>query len=124
MPRKDDPQKTCACCGATMARKMFNGRLEDRGVFLRRRFCNLTCFGQSKMVEVPAGKGIYRRSRRLRGSACETCGTSNALNVHHIDGNPTNNHASNLMTLCAPCHTRWHWRHGKRKPRRLQAQDR
>lgn len=26
------------------------------------------------------------------------------LSVHHRDRNPTNNHASNLMALCTPCH--------------------
>ena len=28
--------------------------------------------------------------------------------VHHIDGNPGNNHLSNLVCLCAPCHLRMH----------------
>ncbi len=28
--------------------------------------------------------------------------------VHHIDGNPGNNHLSNLVCLCAGCHLRMH----------------
>ena len=28
--------------------------------------------------------------------------------VHHLDGNPSNNHSSNLVVLCAGCHLRLH----------------
>lgn len=30
------------------------------------------------------------------------------LVVHHIDQDPTNNHAKNLISLCEPCHGRYH----------------
>lgn len=55
--------------------------------------------------------------KALRKPACERCGGSQRLGTHHLDGNPANNEAANLMTLCPPCHTTWHWQHGK--PRRI-----
>lgn len=30
--------------------------------------------------------------------------------VHHIDGNPTNNNESNLMSICRQCHEKIHGR--------------
>jgi hypothetical protein len=40
---------------------------------------------------------------------CPDCGRSNdelrnSFEVHHIDGNPTNNKLANLVGLCRPCH--------------------
>ena len=62
--------------------------------------------------------GLRWRSKRYRGKRCHECGGKNMLGVHHIDGNPGNNEQKNLLTLCASCHTSWHWRNGKRMPRR------
>ena len=41
---------------------------------------------------------------------CAICGYANkyALEVHHIDRNRTNNDISNLLILCANCHTLEH----------------
>ena len=40
---------------------------------------------------------------------CEWCGNTEArFEVHHIDKNPHNNHYSNLVNLCPPCHQRHH----------------
>lgn len=47
----------------------------------------------------------------LRGYECENCGISTwqdetiPLEVHHIDGNTTNNQLDNLMLLCPNCHS-------------------
>ena len=45
---------------------------------------------------------------RHKGEVCEMCGYKpfwrRALDVHHRDGNKSNNEPSNLMTLCATCH--------------------
>jgi hypothetical protein len=46
-------------------------------------------------------------------SSCESCGTTDLLHLHHMDEDRTNNSPTNLRTLCASCHTRWHWEHGK-----------
>ena len=41
-------------------------------------------------------------------SKCIICGTENALEVHHIDKDRTNNYPENLMTVCEKCHSRIH----------------
>lgn len=35
------------------------------------------------------------------------------LQIHHMDKNRKNNTPENLVTACTPCHTYWHWEHGK-----------
>lgn len=61
-------------------------------------------------------------AQRLRKNNCSRCGISNedaikrdnnALNLHHRDGDRSNNTEENLLTLCAPCHTKEHWLKGK-----------
>lgn len=113
MPRKPDPEKQCEHCGKPLARKMINGRLEDRGVFLRRRFCDSTCFGLHARTDVPTLGGLRSRAAKFRGSVCERCGETENVQIHHVNSDPSNNAPDNTMTLCGPCHTRWHWEHGK-----------
>jgi 5-methylcytosine-specific restriction endonuclease McrA len=46
-------------------------------------------------------------ARKHRKDQCEKCGISKdiaALEVDHIDGDRSNNHKSNLQTLCTKCH--------------------
>src|SRR5215469_15575787 len=63
-------------------------------------------------------KGWVPNRTSLMQSACERCGTTSQLNLHHNDRDRSNNSAENLQTLCAPCHTRWHWAHDKKPKRR------
>lgn len=112
-PRKKDPEKYCAHCGKKLIRKRYSGRLEDYGVFLRRKYCGLTCMGKARMKSNPTKSALLKRATKHRKPQCEQCGTTEMLNVHHIDGDQANNNPANLMTLCAGCHTKWHWEHGK-----------
>lgn len=43
------------------------------------------------------------------GRYCEECGSTNNIEVHHIDKNPRNSHPSNLKMLCVPHHKAWHF---------------
>ena len=59
--------------------------------------------------------GPWRRIRRAhlaRWPGCERCGVRmmKGMHVHHRDHDVTNNRASNLETLCPPCHNREHGR--------------
>jgi hypothetical protein len=119
MPRKSVPVKQCAQCGADLHRKTYNGRLEDRPIFLRRKYCDLTCAGRAHRKPDQTGQEARsrKRSRHLLKPVCEACGTAQLLQTHHLDGDPRNNEPSNVQTLCASCHARWHWQHGK-TPRR------
>lgn len=59
---------------------------------------------------------------RLRGSTCESCKHEKwmdlpiPLEIHHIDGNRTNNELCNLQILCCNCHALTdNWRNKKTK---------
>lgn len=107
--RKPDPQKNCRACTAPLTRKTFNGRLEDRGVFLRRKFCNRRCMAKSmEGLRVPTAHNSRRQSSKLVKPACERCGSTKRRHVHHVDENPLNNDPSNLQTLCVSCHRLLH----------------
>lgn len=106
MPRKADPEKSCETCGMQMERKTINGRLEDAGVFQRRKYCSLTCANTRKH---PKHWGTHHwRARKLIGKACEACQAVTSLQAHHINQNPENNDPTNVQTLCMQCHGFWH----------------
>lgn len=43
------------------------------------------------------------------GHQCVACGRANTrLEVHHLNSDPTDNRARNLVTLCSACHREWH----------------
>ena len=59
---------------------------------------------------------------KSRGHKCETCHTQEwmsqevPLEVHHIDGDRTNNNYSNLQLLCCNCHAQTdNWRNKKNR---------
>ena len=88
-----------------LIRKMINGRMEDRGVFLRRRFCSLSCANSKAEV----GKSAHHwRARKFRKKNCEACGQVTSLHVHHLNGKQSENSQGNTQTLCIHCHKFWH----------------
>lgn len=54
-------------------------------------------------------------------NACEICGGTLRLGLHHKDRNRTNNSPENLQTVCPRCHTRLHWQEDKKAWRRHPA---
>lgn len=54
------------------------------------------------------GKHVYRQTAfREYGKTCDNCGydkLEEMLDVHHIDGNRSNNKSDNLRVLCVWCH--------------------
>lgn len=120
MPRKTDPEKTCAYCGEKLERKRIGGRLEDRTIFLKRKYCNRICMARAFIQEDVTKDALHKRARIFVGKTCEMCGATENLEVHHKDSDPANNALGNRMTLCDSCHTKWHWQHGK-KPWKRQS---
>jgi hypothetical protein len=59
-------------------------------------------------------KSVRRYLFEINNSSCQKCGCSDVneftgksiLQIHHIDGNPTNNSPSNLELLCPNCHAK------------------
>lgn len=116
--RAPEPKKHCLHCGQQLRRKRIGDRLEDLGVFKRRRYCDRTCMaaGMNK-PEVTKGAHLWR-ARKHRKDACEKCGATERLHVHHRDENWRNNDPLNLMTLCPSCHLKLHWAQGEHTPKR------
>jgi len=112
-PRKQAPEKFCLKCGLLLQRKVFNGRLEDFSIFLRRKYCNRECSWTHSRSESVSLSGAYKRATQLKAGVCMECKSMSLLGVHHKDRNPLNNSSENLVTLCASCHTRLHWKEGK-----------
>lgn len=120
-PKLPDSPKYCQACGKLMVRQYFvNAQLEDRTAFSKRKYCNQACMAKAYQgtIKKMNADNSRRQSARTVKAACENCGTTARLHVHHVDENPENNTPSNLMTLCATCHMRWHWTAGKMRLRK------
>lgn len=99
-------QKYCERCHSILQRKRFNGRLEDLGVFKRRKYCSLSC--ANTRVRPSHWETYHWRARKHRGLSCEACGSTEKLHAHHVDGWPQNNDPMNIQTLCVYCHNFLH----------------
>lgn len=112
---KPDTIKHCEQCGLLMARKRIGPRLEDLGVFRRRRFCNQACMGRAFLKVNPTLAGYRARAKKIRKDACEVCESKSDLHAHHMDEDPSNNDPKNVATLCGSCHQIWHWHFGRNR---------
>jgi hypothetical protein len=110
-PQKTDPARSCVWCATPLTRKRFStGRLEDRGRFLLRMYCDRACKDQAQTnADTTNRQTMYARSRKHLKTACERCGATDRLHVHHRDKDITNNDPGNLETLCVVCHNRHHF---------------
>jgi 5-methylcytosine-specific restriction endonuclease McrA len=107
VPPKTDPPRHCSICGTLLERKRFGTRLEDRTRFLSRKTCGQSCGNSRAEVTKSA---LHYRAAKHRATRCRDCEATTGLHVHHLDRNPANNDPTNLVTLCASCHLRLHWR--------------
>jgi hypothetical protein len=76
------------------------------------KFCSKTCSDQWNSGYF-GGNGLRVRALERDKHTCQKCGSTEKLEVHHIDENPDNNVIENLVTLCQICH-RSHHRTGVR----------
>lgn len=97
----------CKECGLKFKRK---NSLVGKNVF-----CSKSCsnsHSNKKMVgpgsrNYKHGRSMYRyNAMKNRTPLCEICGFDKdyAIEVHHIDGDRSNNNTNNLMLVCANCH--------------------
>ena len=117
-PRKPTPLKHCPACNHKMERRTYNGRLEDLAAFNRRKYCNRVCMAKGFTKDNPSLAALRWRAAKYRGTVCQRCRATQGLHIHHVDGNPANNEARNLMTLCGSCHQTWHWENGRTPSRK------
>jgi hypothetical protein len=107
---KKDLARNCSACAALLERKRINGRLEDRTVFLKRKYCGRACMALGYVSDMSQPNSKRRRVTRFRGTTCEVCGATENLHAHHIDGNLDNDSSENIQTLCGSCHITHHHR--------------
>lgn len=101
----------CRHCGKELTRKRFGKRLEDLGVFSRRKFCDRSCMASAYEGQIKnlTPQNSRRQSAKHRASKCTDCGkTRGLLHNHHMNQNPSVNVESNLETLCVRCHMMRH----------------
>ena len=87
-------------------------------VFKRRKYCDQQCMAADRATHASVSIHGHRyRSKKHRREACERCGSTEKLHVHHKDNDWRNDDISNLETLCASCHIRHHWATDGRRER-------
>ena len=111
---KKTESKTCLKCGSKFNRRRFGSRLEDYTRWKARKYCSKQC---NYIRPNGNSKGNYHLlARSYANQSCNTCGSTDNLDVHHKDRNYKNNEMKNLETLCHSCHMKLHWRQGDLKP--------
>lgn len=112
-PRKCWPKRYCQNpkCGKELIRPRDKrtGKLISSTNFLRRKYCCLACAVRVREKPDCNIRNHRHKARKFLKDHCEMCGREpkyrSELDVHHIDGDITNNDPSNLQTLCrTPCH--------------------
>jgi hypothetical protein len=103
--RKPDPEKYCEFCGKRLAMKGFS----------KRKYCDMTCtakaFDAKPVKERPTSTTAHWHSRKMiPPGPCMRCGNSNASDVHHKNGDWTDNRLENLERICRSCHLKEHSR--------------
>ena len=94
----DPPARTaiCAHCGPVRVRRAGGDRWR----------CPVASNEHKRYAGEPNRNG--RPYRKSVGSVCTECGFVpehvSQLDVHHIDGDHSNNSEANLSTICANCH--------------------
>lgn len=93
---------SCACCGKPLASR-------DQKIY-----CSHSCYALKRRGPqyTPEYQGgfLHLRSRIAQrdGRTCAMTGATRALEVHHIDHDPTNNVEENLITLSKRAHELYH----------------
>lgn len=112
--RKPAPLVRCQTCRIPISKAPY----ESLAQFKKRKFCSHKCHGATTAnPEGPTHGGLPHRGRKVARrvkprKACEQCGTSKRLEIHHRDGDATNNEPANLQVLCLRCHRAAHKTHG------------
>lgn len=108
-------QVSCALCGKDFTVTPSRKNKSKSGF----HFCSRTCKDRAQHHDGiqaihpshyndPTGSRYYRkRALREKGKGCERCDYNEVeqmLDVHHIDGDRSNNKMKNLEVLCVWCH--------------------
>ena len=107
---------TCGYCGKEIYRTLSQIKKSKSGLL----FCSSSCSCSYNNKKLRSGENnpnwkdgetLYPKiAYNIYQKECAVCGYSNenALEVHHIDVDRTNNNEDNLIILCANCHSLVH----------------
>lgn len=108
----------CQYCGKPLERKHFVGGVRDRweaeSSYSKRVYCDRECMKKAYVAKKSVAKsdgGCHWKSRSIMADVpkvCELCGSTKNVDVHHKDGDYTNNVKKNLMLVCRSCHNKIH----------------
>ena len=114
--RIKEEEKYCEFCGKKLERKRFSSKLEDFGVFKKRKYCNRECMRMA-FLKIGSFNQKYRTAHQTAVNIfkmiqpekkCSICGKIGKLDIHHKDHNYQNNSLENLQYLCRSCHNKEH----------------
>lgn len=104
----------CARCGVEVSRPRCNFRTRNDAHFCSRRCDSLFHVGDrhafwvggTKRYRGPDWRVQRERAKQRDGHACQHCGKTGKLSVHHMTPYRVSqdNRLSNLVTLCGSCH--------------------
>lgn len=132
LPTKN--KKFCShSCSATYinSRRFSKNTCRNCGVIIRKhaKFCSHKCHSDyvlnQKIIsgQVLSGRSVKKYMINKIGYYCHICKLTSWLNnpisleLHHIDGDSTNNSISNLQLLCPNCHSQTNTYKAKNKGR-------
>lgn len=80
----------CTHCGKELFQKRFSsGVLESPSMLARRKFCDRKCMAEHMQKETCSSLSHSRmKAASMAAGACEICGVTEDLQVHHVDENP------------------------------------
>lgn len=97
---KKRPKKRCLNCNVEFRPKTRMGI-----------FCSHFCYKEYKNKQSISWESIRKKSLKRYNNKCHFCDWSLTLDIHHIDGNSTNNKKENLIVLCPNHHMAIHRAH-------------
>ena len=116
MQKPKEIEKYCEYCGKKLIRKRFNDRLEDFGVFQKRKYCDVECYRRGELLKYRPNTNWFNSHKTardinkliLKRTHCEICRKDGKLDVHHINEDWRDNSINNLQVLCRSCHNKIH----------------
>ena len=82
MQKPKEIEKYCEYCGKKLIRKRFNDRLEDFGVFQKRKYCDVECYRRGELLKYRPNTNWFNAHKTardinkliLKRTHCEICG--------------------------------------------------
>lgn len=105
---------SCSNCNKIIQRTRYQLRKSLNGIY----FCDNMC--KNRYLNIIRWKDNYQvKNHRVKreeiiskcNKKCSNCGFDGdvrMLDIHHIDGNHSNNDVSNLTSICVWCHQKYH----------------